>query len=451
MKNVQGTKLFIAMMVTTAFIFSFSHFGAKAFEELFVDKESYIDGTSIAGVNISGMSYEEALQAIKMSQEEWQKSSSIHLKYKEKAVDLDLGIFTFQYQDSLNSIIPGTDNVLTVSANQEELEAVLNSISSYLVKEDTFYLNKWSDSLLAIASHLDKGSHEINLQDYLVSNQEEVILTDTTIDVSKNQKNIAKWVKNYPTVDIAKEENFSFLNMLGESSKDYSDTTLSMVATALHKVILATNFTIAERFTSNQLPEYAPLGYEVKINQTKKMDYRFVNPNESSYKLQFKMVDDKLYISLTGIPFMYKYEVVLSDKETFKQKTVIQFDSLLEVNEYKTISEGSEGILIKVYRKLQNDNGETIKKELISEDFYPPINKVVASGLMEKEEITLDKDSITDSNELSKEDNTENQGETNQEVTDESKEELTEQDSVSDSVDSTKDKEDETLETDMQK
>lgn len=401
MKNVQAVKLFIAIAITTAFIFSFSHFGVKAYERIFSTKQGYEEGTTVGGIDISGMSLEEALKALKDSQEEWIQAVSIKLNYKEKTIDFATDLFTFQFQESLEKIHQGTDNALIVSLNQDDLIGLLYSISPYLVEEDVFYVNKWSDSLIAIASQLDKGNHELALQDYLVSQkEEEVILVDTTLDVQENKKNVAKWVKQFPSIEVGQEATVSLLDIMGKQTDSYSDTTLSMVATAFHQLVLATNFTITERFISNQLPNYAPLGYEAKINQSKKMDYRFYNPNAAAYQLQFKMSGNKLYASVVGVPFLFKYDVVLSNQEAFKPKTVIQFDSLLEFNEYRTITEGTDGLLIKVYRLAKNEDGVEVKKDLMSEDFYPPINKVVASGLIKEQETVIDTDNVEDLTDL---------------------------------------------------
>lgn len=124
---------------------------------------------------------------------------------------------------------------------------------------------------------MDKGNHELALQEYLVSQkEEEVILADTTLDVQQNKENVAKWVKQFPSIEVGQEDTISLLDLIGNQAEGYSDTTLSMVATALHQVILATNFTIAERFTSSQLTNYAQLGYETKINQSKKWIIVFI-------------------------------------------------------------------------------------------------------------------------------------------------------------------------------
>lgn len=401
MKNVQGVKLFVAIVATTAFIFCFSHFGVNAYERIFSSKEGYAEGTTLGGVDISGMSLEEALQVLKATQEEWLQSTSIKLKYKEKTVDFDTDLFTFQFHESLEKMHQGTDNSVVVSLNQDDLIGLLYSISPYLIEEDVFYVNKWSDSLIAIASQLDKGKHELALQEYLVSQkEEEVILADTTLDVKENKKNVAKWVKQFPSIEVGQEDTVSLLDIIGKQADSYSDTTLSMVATALHQIVLATNFSITERFISNQLPNYAQLGYEAKINQSKKMDYRFYNPNAAVYQLQFKMSGNKLYASIVGVPFLFKYDVVLSDQEAFKPKTVIRFDSLLGFNEYRTIAEGTDGFLIKVYRLAKNEDGVEVKKDLMSEDFYPPINKVIASGLIKEQETVIDTDNVEDSIDL---------------------------------------------------
>lgn len=74
------------------------------------------------------------------------------------------------------------------------------------------------------------------------------------------------------------------------------------------------------------------------------------------------MSGNKLYASIVGVPFLFKYDVVLSDQQAFKPKTVIRFDSLLGFNEYRTVSEGTDGLLIKVYRLAKNDDGVEVKK-----------------------------------------------------------------------------------------
>ena len=53
-------------------------------------------------------------------------------------------------------------------------------------------------------------------------------------------------------------------------------------------MILPTNFSIIERNISEELPDYAELGFEAKVNPEKNKDLVFSNGNESSYKIHNK-------------------------------------------------------------------------------------------------------------------------------------------------------------------
>ncbi|MFT8321649.1 MAG: VanW family protein [Bacillus sp. (in: firmicutes)] len=390
MKNVQGTKLFLALLLTTSFIFSFSQFGAKAFQHFFHQTDGYEPNTQIASIHAAGMNDEEVGKAVVSKQADWEKGTVITIKYKEKTKVVDTKLFDFRLQDSVAQMKQGINNQVLVSIDEEKWKSFLMSISSEIVEEDAFYLNKLNDSLLAIAANLQTGNILLDVNDYRISKkQEEQMLSETVLSVEDNQTNIEKWVKTFPSFTVAPQSSFSLLKTMEDSGGNlYSDETLSMVATAMHSMILSTNFPIVERYLSSELPKYATLGYEARVNKDKGMDYAFSNPNDESFILHFKMVDQKLYVSLTGEPFLYQYKVLLSGKESFKPKTVIQFDPKLSFGQYKIASEGKDGQLVKVYRNILDNKGESVKKEFVSEDFYAPVKGVLVYSLLEKERIT---------------------------------------------------------------
>ncbi|GKU81449.1 G5 domain-containing protein [Niallia sp. NCCP-28] len=400
MKNVQVIKVILAIMITAAFIFSFSQFGARAYNNLFYPSDVFEANTKIASIDAAAMNKEELLNALENKKSEWEEKTEITVKYKEKTKKFDLDLFAFNLQDSVLETKSGAQNSVIVSLDGEELSSFLESLSSEIVKEDSFYLNKLNDSLVEIAAFLQTGEILIDADNYKVSkNEEQKVLSETTLAVADNAKSIKEWVKTFPSLEIAPHSTVSFLNLAEEAKeKNFSNLTLSEVATAVHTVVLATNFSVAERFLSNELPLFASLGYEARVNKDKKIDYRFYNPNDEIYNLTFKMIDQKLYVALIGDSFIYKYEVVLSDEKSFKPKTIIQFDPGLDFNESKTVTEGKNGSLIKVYRKIIDENGETIKKELMSEDFYAPVNKVIAHGLLEENSVSTEEEAKTDTN-----------------------------------------------------
>ncbi|WP_445490105.1 G5 domain-containing protein [Niallia sp. 03133] len=396
MNNDQGTKLFLALLLTTSFIFSFSQFGAKAYQHFFQRASGYGGNTKIAAIDAAGMNESEVLKALVTKQADWEKTNAITIKYKEKTKKVETDLFDFQLQDSVSKMKQGIDNQVLVSIDEEKWKSFLNSISPEIVEEDAFYLNKLNDSLLAIAAGMQTGDSLLDVNDYRISKkEEEKVLSDTVLAVGDNKKNITKWVKTFPAIAIAPQSSLSILKITEDTGgKVYSNETLSMVASAIHHVILSSNFSVVERYLSRELPSFATLGYEARVNKEKNMDYRFRNPNDESFTLHFKMVDQKLYVSLTGAPFLYQYKVVLSDKESFKPKTVIQFDPKLSFGQYKIAAEGKDGQLVKVYRNILDDKGQKVKKELVSEDFYPPVKEVIVHSLIEKETVTTEDSNI---------------------------------------------------------
>ncbi|RVT65063.1 G5 domain-containing protein [Niallia taxi] len=394
MKNIQAAKLFAAILFATSFIFSFSQFGTKAYSNLFQSNDGYEEHTTIAGIDVSGINQKEAVSALSEKQSEWEKNTTIQLKYKEKTVDFDLSQFVFQLKDSVASIKQGADNNVIVSLDLQEMESFLTSVSAELTSDNAFYLSRLNDSLVGMAASLQSGNQLIDLNEYRISKDEKAAkLSEATVDTDDQKNSVKKWVKQFPTLTIKPQTTISLLEWMKENNGEaYSDKVLSMVATAVHTTILPTNFTISERYLSNALPAFAELGYEAKVNKNQNMDYRFYNPNEETYTLSFEMVNSKLYVSLNGANFLYNYKVLLSDKETFTPKTVLQFDPSLSLNETRVVEEGADGLYIKVYRESKNENGEIVKKELISEDFYAPVNKAIAHSLLVEQDVTIDSD-----------------------------------------------------------
>ena len=422
MKNIQAAKLFAAILFATSFIFSFSQFGTKAYSNLFQSKDGYEEHTTIAGIDVSGMNQQEALSALSEKQSEWEKNTTIQLKYKEKTVDFDLSQFVFQLKDSVASIKQGNNNVI-VSLDLQEMESFLTSVSAELTSNNAFYLSRLNDSLVGMAASLQSGNQLIDLNEYRISKDEKAAkLSEATVGTDDQKNSVKKWVKQFPTLTIKPQTTISLLEWMKENNGEaYSDKVLSIVATAVHTTILPTNFTISERYLSNALPAFAELGYEAKVNKNQNMDYRFYNPNEETYTLSFEMVNSKLYVSLNGANFLYNYKVLLSDKETFSPKTVLQFDPSLSLNETRVVEEGADGLYIKVYRESKNENGEIVKKELISEDFYAPANKAIAHSLLVEQDVTIDSDESTAEEESDSNATTDSDSEASETETDETK------------------------------
>lgn len=82
MKNPQMLKIFLVFILSTAYIFSFSHFGASAYNQIFKDQGQFGDNTTIGSLNISGKSKQEASTLLTNAAEKWAEKTVLDITYK---------------------------------------------------------------------------------------------------------------------------------------------------------------------------------------------------------------------------------------------------------------------------------------------------------------------------------------------------------------------------------
>ncbi|MBU8879570.1 G5 domain-containing protein [Bacillus sp. FJAT-29790] len=385
MKNTLSLKLCMILTICTAYIFCFSYFGSSVYGKVFSTNDSYSMNTHIGSVDVSNKSPEEAKTLMAEEQGKWLENTKFFLQYKEEEQELDLGIYKFQFDRTIEHAQSGQENQLFVELDNKALSNLLTEMSPELTSFD-FNIDQLRNDLLIYASRLKQGSHSIKLQDYFPQSSEDELIAESTTSLVGENKLIQKWAAEIPTIEILPQSQLSILKMLDEKGiTSYDQKTLSIISAAIYKTVLSSNFAITERHISRTLPEYAEAGFEAKIDQKNNMDFILTNPNDQGYILHFKSIDNLLYVSLRGSRFIYQYNVSVEDKETFKPKKIIQFDAKLNFGEERNSEEGKEGILLKVYREIVDETGKLLRTELVSEDFYPPVHKVIVQSLTVKQ------------------------------------------------------------------
>nr|WP_281427656.1 VanW family protein [Mesobacillus maritimus] len=190
------------------------------------------------------------------------------------------------------------------------------------------------------------------------------------------------WVEALSPITVPAQSQISFVKLLEESQLTAIPSGISsMIASGIYSTILSTNFEIIERHIGQVLPDDIELGYEAKINPDNHLDFVFGNPNDTEYMIELQWSYPVLTVQLKGSPFLYKYEIVESDKKEFKPKTIIQYSPQLLPEQNKVKEAGKHGYLIKISRKVLGEKGELLREEIISEDFYVPVEKVEVHGL----------------------------------------------------------------------
>lgn len=381
MRNQQVLKLFLVLILSITYIFSFSHFGALAYDSVMNRSDQFAEGTMIGSISVAGKTSNEAGQLTDEQLTNWLNNTTISLKFKEKSETIDLGLFTFDVEKTVSKAKHGQANPVVVEL--ESLEETLFSLSPSLTAS-TVHLDELKSKVLQSALMLEAGSYEIRLEEFLAGQgNESTTIAESIIQSEFLEEELESFVGK--SIEIGATSQFSLLEFVEEEIGQVSPLSLSKIATAIYDVILPTNFDIIERHISNELPSYASLGFEAKADIDLKNDLVFSNPNEFSFFIDFEKKNDSIYVYLNGPELLNKYVIIPEDKETFKPKIIRQFNPQLGPTEIKVKVEGKEGQIIKIYREHRDEKGAVLKKELIAEDFYPPTHQVEVQGLIVKE------------------------------------------------------------------
>jgi len=380
-KNQQGLKLFVVLLVSTLFIYSFSHFGALTYNAMTTEDDLFLPGTSIGSVDVAGTSRDDALIAVTDRLQQWQNETKMNLKYKEKTVAVNLEIYQFDIQGSVAQAQNGQSNGVSASIDPQGLKTLLTQVSSKLQLESED-LTKLNNELVSYANSLTSGKHKVSIEKLLESKVPDEVISETVLQREGASVAMMDWVAGLSQITIPAESQFSFLKVIEEKKlASMPAAAQSMIATGIYETILPTNFDILQRHIGQELPSYTELGFEAKVNKNNNLDLAFTNPNELDYTLEFKWEHPTLTVQLKGDPLLYKYVIEATDKKEFKPKTIIQYSPQLYPSQKKMKDIGRNGLFTKVLRKVYGEYDEFVREEVLSEDYYAPVERVEVHGL----------------------------------------------------------------------
>jgi hypothetical protein len=392
LKNQPIIKLFTVLITCSLFIFSFSYFSNIAYGS-FVNG-SFKEGTSIASVDISGKSSEEATLLLEENINNWKKNTQIKVLFKDRELEIDNTFFSFEIMEVINDIRNGQVNPLIATLDTDNFLKTLASLSNE-ISIDTINVSRLQTDIQSSAVMLEPGNYTYPIEDYMIQSEllSDVVLGEAIIPIEMDNPFEENLFDYFSTVEVPAHSQVSLLRLLEEKGiKQVATNDISLIATGIYEVILKTNFDIIERNISSELPSYAKLGYEAKVDLNKQIDFVFSNPNENRYLVEISRNDNYLHIYLKGPSLLDSYELAMENELSFKPKIIIQYNPLLGENEIKVKSEGKEGKLVKLVRNISDQKGELLRTETISEDFYAPVHRVEIHGVSSNKDIETEID-----------------------------------------------------------
>lgn len=370
------------LFFSTAFIFSFSHFGVQAFGKLTNVDGKFTNGTTIGILDVSEKTESEVTSLLEEKYVDWLKNTSIHLQYQEKDVPFDMNQFHLNSKQTIDSIKDGQNNLANINIEKSKVQEQLQILFPEL-KSSEFNLDKLTTSLTQTASKFENGSSSLNLfNDYLLAEhiKKDAVLNVAEINLMEVPDDLQNILEENPKMEIQAESTFSLLEFVKQKKLKVNSQTLNILATGIYQAILPTNFSIVERNLGSSLPDYANLGYEAKVNLDKNADLVIENPNKGKFILEFQLEKELLKVTLKGEKFLYHYKISTKGEQKLTPKTIVQYSPELLPGKTMIQAIGGDGHIIKVYRDVYQGD-QFMKSELISEDYYPPVYRVEVHAL----------------------------------------------------------------------
>lgn len=375
-------KLFVVLFLSSAIIFSSSHFGAKAFENITNTSDGkYSEGTTVGSIDLSGKSESEAISLLEEKYVEWVKNTKFELQYSEKIVPFDNNLFSFDATQSVHSIKDGQNNTISMNIDimpvQDQIHLQFPQIDASQLE-----ITKLKSDLINSASKFEHGSYLFNLnRDYLIANpsKEDNVINTAVVKLTEVPRDLETILTTNPELNIAEGATFSLLGF-AKQQKIESSSFLSAIATGIYQSILPTNFKIIERNISSALPNYTFVGFEANVNVANGSDLMIVNPNTTPYKISLKLDNKDLIVTLKGEKLLYDYRISKKEEQLLKPKTIVQYSPILLPGITKVQSNGADGQIVKIYRETYQGT-QMMNSELLSEDYYPPVFRVEVHGL----------------------------------------------------------------------
>ncbi len=369
------------MLVLTIYMYSFSQLGAHAYEHFFKEPNTFPKGTTIGMNSIAQKTPQQIKEIVKESISNWTHSTVIEFHFKEKKYEAKKSLIRFDEEATIAAIKPGEKNKFIVSIDEEDLRNELGNLSGKLLDEN-LDIDKLVEDLKAVSLLAEAGTYSFFVENYLPNHASgESVLSKATIDIKGYEQEIHRFASKFSRIEIKPKSHFSFLSFLEKNKVNkLTDEAQSRIASGIYEVILPTNFLMIERHISPELPDYAKLGFEANISKDLNRDFVFANINERPFAFEFSVEKSSLVILLKGSPFLYRYNLK-KEESTFPPKTIVHFDPKLNYGEFKVAFAGEDGKMIKIMRDVFDEYGNFLKRENISEDFYPPKHKMEVHSL----------------------------------------------------------------------
>ena len=150
-------------------------------------------------------------------------------------------------------------------------------------------------------------------------------------------------------------------------------------STTLYNAALVAGLEIAERHRHHWPPHYVALGRDAAVAQYD-IDLRVRNPYAWPVRIEAQLGGESLGFAVVGREAGAMADIHTEVRGVLAPREILQLDDRLPAGERHIVNHGRPGYRVLVYRQHLRADGRA-RRELISEDRYPAMNRLITAGL----------------------------------------------------------------------
>ncbi|WP_419959139.1 VanW family protein [Psychrobacillus sp. BM2] len=388
----------VVLVILTSFLF---YLWSSNFTPLqrHVSAESESSGSSVGGQQVESLDRDEIISLLNSKVMEW-KQTSIQLTGNNVDITLEPGWFTFDVESTVKQFKDQTSTAWY--AFWESAPTVHLPLQVVVSPELTALINE--NGHLDTEATLEVIKNQVGMLFY---EPIETVALDMSLfqvdriafdieEITINPNNLNEIISTLNEKVIGNGEMFSINEHMEGINLESSDETINFVASMIYSAVLQTNFEVVERHSQGKIPNYLEPGIEAKISRTK--DLKFINTNNAPASIKISVKGSELLVEIYSVPTETVVEYQVSEKE-ITPRTIYRYSSELKPNEEELMQEGKPGLRASVYRTISDKAGPYEKEDLVSQDYYPPVNRIVLkSSIVSETSTTQDPDFAIDMN-----------------------------------------------------
>lgn len=363
------------IIFTTCFIFlTYTWLPENKLDTAYADEGN---GSTIAGVNVSGLDREEMEGALQQAIGNWNTEPIIvtgggtKLEIDPSELQFDIETTLSEYETLVDKpwyAFWKSEKIVHIPLKINAEEQLKNKVAAVLIWDT----DKTYNNVLGQATYLKEHQVEAKVKDLSIFENERLALSIE--EIPENAHGIGEVIDLLNNKIVNPGEQFSLIETIGEIPTTADDEALNFIASMLYSTVLQTEYDVVERYPQEEVPSYLEPGKEASFNINFNEDLKFLNNSEHVAKIKATTEENSLKLEIYS-DSKGKEVTVRVEKDSISPRIIYRYSNKLASGQQKLIQEGSEGMRVSVYRTI-SDNG-SFSEEEVSRNYYAPVNRIV--------------------------------------------------------------------------